>query len=97
MKFLEAQEQDGKEEKKSILPENKMQKGSRLDQKDPESLISSPHQAPADKNKKVDVAALAHQKGVKLDEVKGTGPDGQVTEQDVHTAARTAKQNNNAQ
>jgi pyruvate/2-oxoglutarate dehydrogenase complex dihydrolipoamide acyltransferase (E2) component len=97
MKFLDAQKQDGNEPKASILPENKMQSGSRLDQKDPQSLISGSRGARTTNTDTVKTAnapkptaavtSLATELNVDLKTVTGTGPNGAITEQDVRTAA----------
>lgn len=83
MKYLDVRKTDQKE---SIIPggENKMQPGNRLDQKDPESLISSPRAGTAKGNPR----KLAQELGVDYAQVTGTGPDGQVTEKDVRLAKR---------
>lgn len=88
MKYLEAK--DG--EPKPSFPneqENKMQKGSRLDQKDPASLVSGSRAtgkgtsgAPSET-----VQKLAGELKVDLTTVKGTGDKGTITEQDVRKAA----------
>lgn len=104
MKFLEAQQQDGKEQKQSILPdtENKMQRGTRSDQKldpkDPQSLISSPRRSATtgttDTTAQSTPAAqkLAKEQGIDLAEITGTGSGGQITEADVrkHISTRSS-------
>jgi len=104
MKFLEAQQQDGKSEKKSIIPEteNKMKAGTRLDQKNPESLISSPRRTSTTgasatsttRTKSTDGAArLAKDLNVDLESVTGTGSGGQITESDVRKAHASTTEN----
>jgi pyruvate dehydrogenase E2 component (dihydrolipoamide acetyltransferase) len=94
MKYLDALKQGGKKEKKSVV-ENKMQPGTRMDQNDPMSLVSSP----SGRGKKGNTSAssdsadaaiqkLAGELNVDLSTVTGTGPDGQVTEKDVRAAKK---------
>lgn len=95
MKFLDAQKKEGKEPKKSVIPEeNKMLGGSRRDQqkldpKNPESLISGSKGSRATTGQ-ADVSGLARELNVDLADVKGTGPNGTITEKDVRLAHRTA-------
>lgn len=89
MKFLKARALAEENPKPSILPqgEHKMQRGVRLDQGgDPRDLVSSVR--PLGGTDKNAVTKLAEELHVNLDEVKGTGPDGQVTPKDVRLAAR---------
>ena len=89
MKFLEAQKQDGKEQKASIQTENKMKPGTRLDQKDPEALVSSPRRSPTTgANKDEGITKLAKELNVDLSTVTGSGPGGQITEKDVRNAKK---------
>lgn len=87
MKYLDARKGPQKD---SVIPENKMQPGSRADQrldpKDPQSLVSSPRSGRGTET--ASVQALAKQLDVDLTNVKGTGPDGQITEKDVRLAKR---------
>lgn len=90
MKFLEAQQ--GKQ-KESIMQENKMQPGSRTDQKlnpkDPASLVSSTKGSRANATKMdPSVQKLASQLNVDLHTVTGTGENGAITESDVRKAHR---------
>lgn len=94
MKFLDARKKDGKESKKSIIPpENKMQPGTRMDQNDPMSLVSSPRgrgsstKATSDSDDAA-VQKLAGELGVDLSTVTGTGPKGVITEKDVRNAKK---------
>lgn len=96
MKYLDARKADGKEQKDSVVPENKMQRGSRLDQggrgkQNPEDLVSSPRAA-LNSNVDKNVRRLAHDLGVDISTVKGTGANGEVTEKDVRLAKREQNQ-----
>lgn len=90
MKYLDAR---GGEPKPSFPEENKMQPGTRPDQKDPESLVSGTRRggksttgAPS-----AGVQKLASELKVDLTTVKGTGDNNAITEQDVRTAAEQKK------
>lgn len=83
MKYLEALKAAGKQQTPSI-PENKMQPGTRLDQNDPQSLVSSLRGTPKDND--AAIAKLSQELGIDLATVKGTGPSGHVTERDVRKA-----------
>lgn len=102
MKYLEQQKKDGKDPKASIKQddlENKMQPGSRLDQRDPQSLVSSPRSGrgarntttSANANVDPKVQTLADELKVNLADVQGTGPNGAVTEKDVRLAHRQSQ------
>lgn len=91
MKYLEARQQDGKQQKDSFIPEeNKMQQGNRLDQRDPQSLISGVR--PEENKRKGEpepvLVALAGELGVDLSTLKGSGPRGRITEKDIREAKR---------
>lgn len=92
MKFLDARKLDGKQAKKSLIPpENKMKPGTRLDQNDPMSLVSSPRGrgTPTKATSDSDDAAiqkLAGELHVDLSTVTGTGPKGVITEKDIRNA-----------
>lgn len=93
MKYLETRKADGKAPQPSIIPENKMAPGSRMDQRDPTSLISSPR-ASADRKRgeqqgQSAAKKLADDLGVDITKVEGTGPNGSVTEADVRNAKKT--------
>lgn len=99
MKYLDARKQDGKDPKPSIKQkdlENKMQPGSRPDQRNPEDLISSPRAGRGARNTttgsqaNVDpkVQNLANELNVNLADVQGTGPNGAITEKDVRQSHR---------
>ncbi|HEX7072252.1 MAG TPA: E3 binding domain-containing protein [Rhodothermales bacterium] len=107
MKYLEAKALEGKQSNPSIIPkEHKMQPGSRVDQRDPQSLVSSLR--PSDgRNTTVlssrtvgplepdpTVVQLAEELGVDLSTVKGSGPSEQITEKDVRKAAKKQQREN---
>jgi pyruvate/2-oxoglutarate dehydrogenase complex dihydrolipoamide acyltransferase (E2) component len=93
MKYLEARKQGGQEQKDSLIPaENKMQQGTRLDQRDPQSLISGVRNRSGKEETGTDatLVSLAAELGVDLSTVKGTGPKGRITEKDVRQAKQDA-------
>lgn len=87
MKFLEAQKLDGKVPKASL--ENKMRPGTRIDQKDPRTLVSD-STGPLLTGHEVDpgVTKLAQELGVDLATVTGTGVSGRIMERDVRKAKK---------
>lgn len=94
MRYLDALKQSGGDPKDSVLPrgENKMARGNRDDQggvgsRDPRDVLSSSRGEEGMSASRV--TKLAHEVGVDLRTVKGTGPGGQITEKDVRNAART--------
>lgn len=93
MKYLEAQK-DGKSPVEPFpKEENKMQTGTRSDQKldpkNPESLVSGSRRGGAGTTgaPSASVQKLATELHVDLTTVKGTGDKGAITEQDVRTAS----------
>jgi pyruvate/2-oxoglutarate dehydrogenase complex dihydrolipoamide acyltransferase (E2) component len=98
MKYLDARKEAPKESIVDKGMENKMQRGSRADQRggnektNPEDLVSSPSRSQG-RNIAQGVQKLASELSVDLASVKGTGANGEITEKDV----RYAKQQENKQ
>jgi pyruvate/2-oxoglutarate dehydrogenase complex dihydrolipoamide acyltransferase (E2) component len=77
MKFLEAKRKAGQQE-------NKMQPGSRVDQREPHTSATSKIDLGPDKPKiRPEVAKLAEELDVDLNKVKGTGLNGIILVKDV--------------
>jgi pyruvate/2-oxoglutarate dehydrogenase complex dihydrolipoamide acyltransferase (E2) component len=100
MKYLDARKAGGKPVTPSVREQNKMQSGSRLDQRDPESLISSFSRARTrEENKatqhtqpttKPHIVQMAERLGVDLATVQGSGTHGEILMKDVKAAHEDA-------
>jgi pyruvate/2-oxoglutarate dehydrogenase complex dihydrolipoamide acyltransferase (E2) component len=97
VKYLDAVKAAGGTTKPSVVaPEDKMRSGSRPDQRRPEDLVSSPSRSTRGtpsrprSNPSAEVESLASEFGIDLNDVKGTGANGEITMKDVraHKAAR---------